>query len=136
MKLIKPVVILIAIATCLLGRAGKAAMTYEQLDLQGFHLEIDSEVKKDTRFPILLNEIGKALGAINEIKLPEELNAAIHKIKIWIVNENSWALRPEEKRFGGITFHPSGEWLRSHNMNPSMEGGVELIHPYEFLNNS
>ena len=126
---------LVALATFLLESAGKAAAsTYEQMNVQGFHLEIDSDVKKDTRFPILLNEIGKALGAINEIKLPEELNASIHKIKIWIVNENSFAVKPEEKRFGCITFHPSADWLRAHNMNPSMQGGIELIHPYEFLN--
>jgi hypothetical protein len=32
-----------------------------------------------------------------------------------------------------MPYHPSKDWLISHNMNPSMAGGVEMINPYKFL---
>jgi len=113
---------------CLLSATSAFEPTdsYQQRTLEGWNIRISAKFQDHPELATrVLDLLRVRLFEINRA-LPEKALASLHNITIWV--------ELDDPKFPGMCFHPSKDWLRTHNFNPDKAGSIEIGNANNFLN--
>jgi hypothetical protein len=102
-----------------------SAASYERREMEGWQLHIEQSFQHEHAdvLDAVLAELRHQLYQIGRAVAPPAL-AKLRQVPIWIHYHSQTAC---------MAYHPSAEWLRGHDRNPDMAGGIEIGNGANFL---
>jgi hypothetical protein len=119
---------LLALLPCLLSAttAFEPTDSYQQRTLEGWNIRISTKLQDNPDLTSrVLDLLRVRLFEINRV-LPDKALGRLRDISIWI--------ELNDRRFPGMCFHPSKDWLSAHNYNPDKAGSIQIGNAHNFLN--
>jgi hypothetical protein len=117
----------------LLGLAGIARAEYAPTDsyarqtIEGWTVYVGAELRKDEHEALRERVVELLRVKLFDVRrvVPAKALVKLREVPIWV--------ELKDKRFPGMCFHPSADWLRVNGYNPEKAGGVEIGNAENFL---
>lgn len=107
------------------ARAYEPTSNYETQHIKGWNIEVNKKLLADDALATnVLELLDFQLYQITRV-VPAPALARLREVTIWV--------ELNEPLFPCMCYHPSGGWLREHDLNPEKATGVEIANATNFL---